>query len=516
MFGEPVVPGAPVLARLGAFIEGPGLPAAPVRAGEPAAVLGGDRASRRRGRLRDGARDRRARRVDRPAGEDLQPRHEAAARHRPGHARPARAARARRADQRPRPAADRRDARGHAALRARPDARWWCPATCSPRSSRPARTSSSCTRAALVAAGSVHDIAGAGRHAAGGARPGARGRGARRRRHHRGDRAGPARARRRLPRSDRRGRDEPNATTTAGRGADPARRARPAGGARPGASEPAVRPAAARCGCGSSSPASSSGDAPSRRAGCCSCCRSSSRSRSRSAAQRRPDDAAALVDLATTGASNFALFTEFAAVGFLLVVIVALFCGDTVASEASWSSLRYLLAQPVPRSRLLRQKLIVAADAERRRQPAAAGVGVRRRAGCSSAGRRRARRSAARSTTAEARHAAAHRRRLCLRPVARRRRAGVPAQRERRHPARRGRRRGDARRGVEHPRLRSRRSDPYRHYLPTHCQYSWLDALGPTVVLGRHAPRHRAVRWSTRRSSSARAWLRFDRKDITS
>jgi ABC-2 type transport system permease protein len=69
---------------------------------------------------------------------------------------------------------------------------------------------------------------------------------------------------------------------------------------------------------------------------------------------------AALVDLATDGAGNFALFTEFASVGFLLVVIVAMFCGDTVASEASWSSLRYLLALPVPRARLLRQKLIVA------------------------------------------------------------------------------------------------------------------------------------------------------------
>jgi ABC-2 type transport system permease protein len=71
-------------------------------------------------------------------------------------------------------------------------------------------------------------------------------------------------------------------------------------------------------------------------------------------------DAPQLVGLATSGGYNFALFTEFAAVGFLLVVVVALFCGDTVASEASWSSLRYLLAQPVPRSRLLRQKLIVA------------------------------------------------------------------------------------------------------------------------------------------------------------
>lgn len=71
-------------------------------------------------------------------------------------------------------------------------------------------------------------------------------------------------------------------------------------------------------------------------------------------------DAPGLVTLANNGASNFALFSEFASVGFLLVVVVALFCGDTVASEASWASLRYLLAQPVPRNRLLRQKLIVA------------------------------------------------------------------------------------------------------------------------------------------------------------
>jgi ABC-2 type transport system permease protein len=69
-----------------------------------------------------------------------------------------------------------------------------------------------------------------------------------------------------------------------------------------------------------------------------------------------------LVGLANSGGFNFALFTEFASVGFLLVVVVALFCGDTVASEAGWSSLRYLLAQPVPRARLLKQKLIVAAS----------------------------------------------------------------------------------------------------------------------------------------------------------
>lgn len=67
-----------------------------------------------------------------------------------------------------------------------------------------------------------------------------------------------------------------------------------------------------------------------------------------------------LVDVATSGALNFALFALFVSTGFLLVVAVALFCGDTVASEAGWSSLRYLLAAPVPRARLLRQKLIVA------------------------------------------------------------------------------------------------------------------------------------------------------------
>ncbi|WP_352231763.1 ABC transporter permease subunit [Microtetraspora sp. NBRC 16547] len=67
-----------------------------------------------------------------------------------------------------------------------------------------------------------------------------------------------------------------------------------------------------------------------------------------------------LSDLATQGGLNFAAFALSVSASFLLVVAVALFCGDTVASEADWSSLRYLLAAPVPRDRLLRQKLIVA------------------------------------------------------------------------------------------------------------------------------------------------------------
>lgn len=67
----------------------------------------------------------------------------------------------------------------------------------------------------------------------------------------------------------------------------------------------------------------------------------------------------AFVDLAQQGAANFSVFTLFASTGFLLVVLVALFVGDSVPSEASWSTLRYLLAAPVPRARLLRAKLTV-------------------------------------------------------------------------------------------------------------------------------------------------------------
>ncbi|MFD5629310.1 MULTISPECIES: ABC transporter permease [unclassified Streptomyces] len=67
-----------------------------------------------------------------------------------------------------------------------------------------------------------------------------------------------------------------------------------------------------------------------------------------------------LMDTATASAANFAAVNLFVSAGFLLVIPVALFCGDTIASEASWSSLRYLLAAPVPRARLLWSKLTVA------------------------------------------------------------------------------------------------------------------------------------------------------------
>ncbi|MFB7664558.1 ABC transporter permease [Kitasatospora sp. NPDC056138] len=65
------------------------------------------------------------------------------------------------------------------------------------------------------------------------------------------------------------------------------------------------------------------------------------------------------IELATASGPNFAATMLFMGTGFMLVIPVALYCGDTVASEASWSSLRYLLAAPVPRARLLARKFTV-------------------------------------------------------------------------------------------------------------------------------------------------------------
>lgn len=46
---------------------------------------------------------------------------------------------------------------------------------------------------------------------------------------------------------------------------------------------------------------------------------------------------------------------------FFLVVIICMFAGDAIASEAGWGNLRFLLTRPVTRARLLTTKLIVAA-----------------------------------------------------------------------------------------------------------------------------------------------------------
>lgn len=67
-----------------------------------------------------------------------------------------------------------------------------------------------------------------------------------------------------------------------------------------------------------------------------------------------------LIGLATAGAWNFTIVMLLFGSGFLLTTVFSLFSGDTVSSEASWSTLRYLLAAPVPRRRLLTTKLLVA------------------------------------------------------------------------------------------------------------------------------------------------------------
>ena len=63
--------------------------------------------------------------------------------------------------------------------------------------------------------------------------------------------------------------------------------------------------------------------------------------------------------LMASGPWNFALSGLFFSSAFLLVILAAMFLGDTVASEASWGTMRYLLAAPVPRRRFLIIKVIV-------------------------------------------------------------------------------------------------------------------------------------------------------------
>ena len=63
--------------------------------------------------------------------------------------------------------------------------------------------------------------------------------------------------------------------------------------------------------------------------------------------------------LMASGPWNFALSGLFFSSAFLLVILAAMFLGDTVAGEASWSTMRYLLAAPVPRRRFLFVKAVV-------------------------------------------------------------------------------------------------------------------------------------------------------------
>ena len=65
-------------------------------------------------------------------------------------------------------------------------------------------------------------------------------------------------------------------------------------------------------------------------------------------------------DLATASGINLSIAALTAVSVFLLIVIVALFAGETISGEAGWGTLRYLLVRPVTRNRLLGAKLTVA------------------------------------------------------------------------------------------------------------------------------------------------------------
>ncbi|WP_254666450.1 ABC transporter permease [Humibacillus sp. DSM 29435] len=73
----------------------------------------------------------------------------------------------------------------------------------------------------------------------------------------------------------------------------------------------------------------------------------------------RSSPSSRIFDLAQSGAANFSLVLVFLASELLLILLAALFCGDAVPAEASWSSLRYLLIAPVRRARLLTSKLFI-------------------------------------------------------------------------------------------------------------------------------------------------------------
>ena len=66
-----------------------------------------------------------------------------------------------------------------------------------------------------------------------------------------------------------------------------------------------------------------------------------------------------VVDLASHSGLNLPLISLSVMGPFLLAIVVSAFAGESIAGEATWSSLRYLLVRPVRRGRLLAGKLFV-------------------------------------------------------------------------------------------------------------------------------------------------------------
>lgn len=68
---------------------------------------------------------------------------------------------------------------------------------------------------------------------------------------------------------------------------------------------------------------------------------------------------AGLFSVATRSGLNMPLAALTGMQGFLLVIVISMFAGETLAGEANWGSLRYLLVRPIGRARLLSAKLSV-------------------------------------------------------------------------------------------------------------------------------------------------------------
>jgi len=68
-----------------------------------------------------------------------------------------------------------------------------------------------------------------------------------------------------------------------------------------------------------------------------------------------------LFTLGTNNGVNFATFTLLLMSNFFLVVVIAAFAGESVAGEATWGTLRYLLIRPVSRPKLIAAKIAIAA-----------------------------------------------------------------------------------------------------------------------------------------------------------
>lgn len=76
--------------------------------------------------------------------------------------------------------------------------------------------------------------------------------------------------------------------------------------------------------------------------------------------RRADDDGPGLFRLATQSGLLVPAAVLSVTSAFLLIVIAGTFAGDSVASDANWGNLRYLLMRPVPRGRLLVAKAFVA------------------------------------------------------------------------------------------------------------------------------------------------------------